>query len=59
MRVNVFHWMASGTAVSRLQKELKIILRDPVPNVLAQPLSSNLLEWRASSLSSRRSLCSA
>lgn len=39
--------MASGTAVSRLQKELKIILRDPVPYVVAQPLSTNLLEWRA------------
>lgn len=37
--------MASKGCVTRLQKEYKSLLREPVPHVTAHPTSNNLLEW--------------
>ena len=32
-------------AVARLQKELKLLAKDPLPSMLARPHPNNLLEW--------------
>ena len=32
-------------AVQRLQKELKLLNKDPVPGIIARPNPSNMLEW--------------
>lgn len=37
--------MASKACIHRLQKEYRALLKDPVPQVTAHPLPSNLLEW--------------
>ena len=37
--------MTSPECVKRLQREYKLLVRDPPPNVLARPLASNLLDW--------------
>eukprot|EP00850_Spirogloea_muscicola_P024483 SM000904S24464 [mRNA] locus=s904:505:2235:- [translate_table: standard] len=38
--------MAGGRAcVQRLQKELKALHKEPVPQVVARPLPSDILEW--------------
>eukprot|EP00298_Acanthocystis_sp_HF-20_P008797 c17902_g1_i2.p1 GENE.c17902_g1_i2~~c17902_g1_i2.p1 ORF type:complete len:224 (+),score=42.20 c17902_g1_i2:54-674(+) len=36
---------ASAMAVSRLKKELQLLQKDPLPNMIAHPLSTNILEW--------------
>ncbi|CAF1203234.1 unnamed protein product [Adineta steineri] len=38
--------MKSNSAFQRLQAEYRRLAKDPVPYLTAQPLSSNLLEWR-------------
>ncbi|CAF1111230.1 unnamed protein product [Adineta ricciae] len=38
--------MKSNSAFQRLQAEYRRLSKDPVPYLTAQPLSSNLLEWR-------------
>ena len=38
--------MKSNSAFQRLQAEYRRLARDPIPYLSAQPLSSNLLEWR-------------
>jgi len=35
----------SPICVTRLQKELKALVKDPIPNIIAKPLASNILEW--------------
>ncbi|KAK3248701.1 Ubiquitin-conjugating enzyme E2 34 [Cymbomonas tetramitiformis] len=35
----------SGQATLRLQKELKAIMKDPVPNITARPSPSSILDW--------------
>ncbi|PRW59362.1 ubiquitin-conjugating enzyme E2 34-like [Chlorella sorokiniana] len=37
--------MGSKACVSRLQKEYKAILKEPVPQITAHPAPNNLLEW--------------
>jgi len=32
-------------SVTRLQKELKALVKDPLPNIIAKPLPANILEW--------------
>mmetsp|Transcript_4256 Transcript_4256/g.4907 ORF Transcript_4256/g.4907 Transcript_4256/m.4907 type:complete len:246 (+) Transcript_4256:282-1019(+) len=34
-----------GSATARLQKEYKAILKEPVPNIIARPSQSNILDW--------------
>lgn len=36
---------ANKQCISRLQKEYRSLLREPVPHITAHPLPSNLLEW--------------
>lgn len=38
--------MKSHLALQRLQAEYRRLIKDPIPYLQAQPLSSNLLEWR-------------
>lgn len=38
--------MKSNSAFQRLQVEYRRLAKDPIPYLTAQPLSSNLLEWR-------------
>ena len=38
--------MKSNSAYQRLQAEYRRLTKDPIPYLTAQPLSSNLLEWR-------------
>jgi ubiquitin-conjugating enzyme E2 J2 len=38
--------MKSNSAFQRLQAEYRRLAKDPIPYLTAQPLSSNLLEWR-------------
>ena len=38
--------MKSNSAFQRLQAEYRRLSKDPIPYLTAQPLSSNLLEWR-------------
>ncbi|CAF3341602.1 unnamed protein product [Rotaria sp. Silwood1] len=38
--------MKSNSAFQRLQVEYRRLIKDPIPYLTAQPLSSNLLEWR-------------
>jgi len=38
--------MKSNSAFQRLQAEYRRLIKDPIPYLRAQPLSSNLLEWR-------------
>ncbi|CAF3064602.1 unnamed protein product [Rotaria sp. Silwood2] len=38
--------MKSNSAFQRLQSEYRRLMKDPIPYLTAQPLSSNLLEWR-------------
>jgi len=37
--------MARSVCVTRLQKELKALIKDPLPNIIAKPLPTNILEW--------------
>ncbi|KAK9829824.1 hypothetical protein WJX72_008068 [[Myrmecia] bisecta] len=37
--------MASKACISRLQREYKLLIREPVPNIKAHPSPNNLLEW--------------
>jgi len=38
--------MKSNSAIQRLQQEYRRLNKDPIPYISAQPLPSNLLEWR-------------
>ncbi len=38
--------MKSNSAFQRLQAEYRRLAKDPIQYLTAQPLSSNLLEWR-------------
>mmetsp|Transcript_45044 Transcript_45044/g.71987 ORF Transcript_45044/g.71987 Transcript_45044/m.71987 type:complete len:155 (+) Transcript_45044:82-546(+) len=38
---------ANSKAVKRLQKELKKLKKEPVPNAEAEPSGKNMLDWRA------------
>ncbi|CAF0819198.1 unnamed protein product [Rotaria sordida] len=38
--------MKSNSAFQRLQTDYRRLIKDPIPYLMAQPLSSNLLEWR-------------
>jgi len=37
--------MGRSVGVIRLQKELKALVKDPLPNIIAKPLPANILEW--------------
>uniref|UniRef100_A0A0C9RTS2 TSA: Wollemia nobilis Ref_Wollemi_Transcript_13531_1145 transcribed RNA sequence n=1 Tax=Wollemia nobilis TaxID=56998 RepID=A0A0C9RTS2_9CONI len=37
--------MAEQACVKRLQKEFRALCKEPVPNVVARPLPSDILEW--------------
>lgn len=37
--------MAEAACVKRLQKEFRALCKEPVPNVLARPSSTDILEW--------------